>query len=56
MSSPRPTWRKASRSTIFCTWRVVGAKRHANADLAGALRDGVGGDAVEADSSESERD
>ena len=35
---------------------AAGAERHADADLVGALRDGVGGDAVQADRREHERD
>ena len=47
-----PTW----RSTMPRTRAGVGAERHAQADLARALRDGVGEHAVEADRGEQRRE
>ena len=46
----------APRRTNLKTLHAVGAQHHADADFVGALRYGIGGDAVEADGGEDERD
>ena len=50
------TRRKAPCSTMLDDSAAIGAERHAHADLVRALRDRVGGHAVEADRREHERD